>query len=147
MVTAFVTGCTAGDATSGTGGATTPPAVRNADWNSPVSLDGYTVYFTGPVDATDRFSCPTCNSAVLLTAVTITAGREPVDPGDLQVKAFDGSYHQAAVSPLGGAVIEAGQMRTEEVQVRPRLDERKGLIVLTLTGDHGAVQWRQESRS
>jgi hypothetical protein len=131
---------------SATASASPSKAPIAGEWGKPVTLDGYVITFTAPVDATDRFPCTGCNSATLTMNVIITAIAQPLDPSGLMVKAVDGNYSSAGVTQLGDAVIPAGKTHTAEVQIQPGIAQRKGLIVLTLTGNSGSVEWRQESR-
>lgn len=118
-----------------------------AEWGKPVPVDGYTITFTTPVDATENYPCTGCDTGVLLTTATITAGNEPLDPRGLLIEASDANYSTVGMTPIGDMVIPANGTHVEkDVQIHANMERRKGLIVIRLTGATKVVEWRQESR-
>lgn len=121
--------------------------IVHARWSEPISVDGYAVTFTAPVDATSKFPCSACDTGVLLTTVTVTAESAPVTPDQLHVQVVDANFGDVGMTSLGSAQVPVGSTHVErDVQIHVDVSYLHKLIVVTLIGETQTIEWRQESR-
>lgn len=128
----------------GTPTPTTSATVTAAQWGQPASIDGYTLTITKPVDKSDDYPCDGCDRLLFVSAVTITAGAEPIPVDAINPHGVDANGGNIGMTQLLDNPLAAGATRkvpAAQIAVDRQYAAQRWTLRQTSRDGKTAVEW------